>query len=500
VLFFAFHDGTTALWRSDGTPQGTARVSPLDLVGSVSPPELRPLAGGALLVGVPPSEIWYSDGTAAGTRRLAQPQGRSTSEHAEVDGVAYFTASRSGSGGDLWRSDGTVAGTYRVLAAAEAGWLAGPSELLAFDGLLVFTAEDVELGSELWLSDGTPGGTRPLVDLHPGPGGSRPSQLTAVGDRLFFSADDAIHGRELWVTDGTVGGSRRAGDVAAGPASSRPEELTAAGGLLYFRATDGVHGVEPWALPLAVDVGPCVAGESTLCLGADSRFGVAVEWHDQHNGGSGVGRAVPVAGSEKTGAFWFFGPDNLELLVKVLDGAGINGYHWVFWGGLSDVEYTLVVTDHETGLVRRYRNPPGRICGGADTTAFAAAGGTGAAAVTGAASRAAAPAAGEPLLLAGERFRVEVDWRNQRTGVIGTGLARPVTDNTGFFSFFDSANVELVVKVLDGRPVNGRFWVFYGALTDVEYTILVTDTASGGEVSYHNPPGEICGEADTAAF
>jgi hypothetical protein len=209
---------------------------------------------------------------------------------------------------------------------------------------------------------------------------------------------------------------------------------------------------------------------------------------------------VPVAGSEKTGAFWFFGPSNLELLVKVLDGAGINGYHWVFWGGLSDVEYTLVVTDHETGLVRRYRNPPGRICGGADTTAFAAAGGTGAAADTGAASRAAAPAAGEPLLLAGERFRVEVDWRNQRTGVIGTGLARPVTDNTGFFSFFDSANVELVVKVLDGRPVNGRFWVFYGALTDVEYTILVTDTASGGEVSYHNPPGEICGEADTAAF
>jgi hypothetical protein len=29
-----------------------------------------------------------------------------------------------------------------------------------------------------------------------------------------------------------------------------------------------------------------------------------------------------------------------------------------------------------------------------------------------------------------------------------------------------------LVKVLDGRAINDRFWVFYGALSDVEYTVL----------------------------
>lgn len=48
--------------------------------------------------------------------------------------------------------------------------------------------------------------------------------------------------------------------------------------------------------------------------------------------------------------------------------------------------------------------------------------------------------------------------------------------------------------------MNGRFWVFYGALSDVEYTIRVVDTETTLEQTYHNPPGEICGRADTAAF
>ena len=74
------------------------------------------------------------------------------------------------------------------------------------------------------------------------------------------------------------------------------------------------------------------------------------------------------------------------------------------------------------------------------------------------------------------------------------------TDNTGSFPFFDQANVELLVKLLDGQPVNGRLWLFYGALSDVEYWIDVTDTATGKVKSYHNPPGTYCGKADTRAF
>ena len=58
----------------------------------------------------------------------------------------------------------------------------------------------------------------------------------------------------------------------------------------------------------------------------------------------------------------------------------------------------------------------------------------------------------------------------------GKGQAVPLTGDTGLFWFFGNSNLELIVKVLDGRPVNGHFWVFYGGLSDVEYRITVTDT------------------------
>jgi hypothetical protein len=104
------------------------------------------------------------------------------------------------------------------------------------------------------------------------------------------------------------------------------------------------------------------------------------------------------------------------------------------------------------------------------------------------------------LCLAGGRFRVDVAWRNVGTGATGTGTAVPLTDDTGSFWFFNAANLELLVKVLDGRGVNGHWWVFFGALTDVEYDLTVTDLQSGAHKTYHNPAGTLASRADTAAF
>ena len=44
------------------------------------------------------------------------------------------------------------------------------------------------------------------------------------------------------------------------------------------------------------------------------------------------------------------------------------------------------------------------------------------------------------------------------------------------------------------------YWFFAGALTDVEYAITVTDTATGNLRSYFNPGGVLASLADTAAF
>lgn len=93
-----------------------------------------------------------------------------------------------------------------------------------------------------------------------------------------------------------------------------------------------------------------------------------------------------------------------------------------------------------------------------------------------------------PLSLHGGRFQIEATFRDPRTGATGTGASRALTADTGILWFFDAANVELVVKTLDGCGVNDHFWFFAAGLTDLEVEITVTDTVSGDQKSYRNPP------------
>jgi len=104
------------------------------------------------------------------------------------------------------------------------------------------------------------------------------------------------------------------------------------------------------------------------------------------------------------------------------------------------------------------------------------------------------------LCLNGGRFRVEVEWRVPTQNQSGLGAGVPLTADTGYFWFFSANNIELVVKVVDGRGFNGKFWVFYGALSNVEYKISVTDTVTGAVRVYANPSGQLSSVADTAAF
>jgi hypothetical protein len=85
-------------------------------------------------------------------------------------------------------------------------------------------------------------------------------------------------------------------------------------------------------------------------------------------------------------------------------------------------------------------------------------------------------------------------------GTSGRAQGVVLTSDTAYFWFFSANNVELVVKVVDGRPFNGHWWVFYGALSDVEYTITITDQGTGQQKVYFNPSGTMASVADTAAF
>ncbi|MEM9595842.1 MAG: hypothetical protein AAGD06_16340 [Acidobacteriota bacterium] len=107
---------------------------------------------------------------------------------------------------------------------------------------------------------------------------------------------------------------------------------------------------------------------------------------------------------------------------------------------------------------------------------------------------------GDGVLLTGDRFRVEVDWRDFDGGRGAATLAVRSPDSAVFY-FFDENNWELMVKVLDACGVNGHFWVFAAATTNLEYTLRITDTANGTVKTYSNPLGTAAAAVtDTGAF
>ncbi len=273
-------------------------------------------------------------------------------------------------------------------------------------------------------------------------------------------------------------------------------------------------------LATTLSAAPCAPSETTLCLN-DSRFEVEVSWRDS-GGRTGVGQARSITAD--TGYFWFFSETNIELVIKVLDARSINQKFWVFFGALSNVEYDITVTDTVTGAVKTYHNPLGQFASVGDTGAFepsvtapvhetVATEGTQTppdslqaiqAFIDAPLSKSAeaftpCPDTGAFLYLANCRFRLDVHWTDSR-GRHGAGRPVQLTNDTGYFWFFSDANVELMVKVLDARGINDKFWVFFGALSNVEYTINVFDAVSGALRSYQNPLNTFASVGDTAAF
>jgi len=108
------------------------------------------------------------------------------------------------------------------------------------------------------------------------------------------------------------------------------------------------------------------------------------------------------------------------------------------------------------------------------------------------------------LDLVSERFQVTV--AGQQSGASPAAVS--LSDGGGYFSFFDPTNVELTVKLIDGRPVNGQWWVFIASMTNTAFTVTVTDTlnkdclrtANCPTRTYTNPPDTNQNFIDVAAF
>jgi hypothetical protein len=105
------------------------------------------------------------------------------------------------------------------------------------------------------------------------------------------------------------------------------------------------------------------------------------------------------------------------------------------------------------------------------------------------------------LCLNNGRFGVTTNFQQTPEGASSAATAVPLTGDTGYFWFFDPANIELVTKVLNGCATNGHYWFFAGGLTNVGVQITVTDTLQGTPKTYSNPVGTAFTPIqDTSAF
>jgi hypothetical protein len=238
-----------------------------------------------------------------------------------------------------------------------------------------------------------------------------------------------------------------------------------------------------------VSAQPCRPEVNALCLGG-GRFKVQVDWYNENDNSIGIGRAIHR--TDSAGFFSFSDPSNIELMVKVLDfGDTVK----VFYGQLTDLALDLFVTDTRTGEFKDYHNTAGQ-CGAIDQNAFPG----GAAAQP---ARMGAAAAGcrpgpNTLCLQKGRFQVTADWQNPGNGQGGQAGAVPISQLTGAFYFAGAGSLELMVKILDQG--DGRVDFFYGTLSDLPYTIHVTDTRTGAVKTYRNEAGRFCGGLEANVF
>jgi hypothetical protein len=144
-------------------------------------------------------------------------------------------------------------------------------------------------------------------------------------------------------------------------------------GMLHLAVNDTIHDNNTGQFTVSTKVTAnasfsCAPSATAMCLSND-RFRLQVFWRVP-NGTAGNGQ-VTGCGTADSGIFWFFNEANWELMVKVLNGCGLNDSFWVFAAATTNIEFTLRVRDTHTGEVKMYFNPQGQSADAlTDTGAF----------------------------------------------------------------------------------------------------------------------------------
>jgi len=200
--------------------------------------------------------LWRSDGTVEGTLALAMTAGmvfnpNLSDTSASLAGGIVLIATSSNTPENVWFAAGD--GSALTPIALQCDWVAGCQG--NFDGRLreaqagvVFLRWDAIHGAELWTTDGTPEGTERLLDLAPGAEDGAYSDFTEEEDgHVYFVGTTPELGAELYATDGTPSGTRRLTDFAGARPFGNPSSIALAvlDGRAWFASGSQLFSVSP---------------------------------------------------------------------------------------------------------------------------------------------------------------------------------------------------------------------------------------------------------------
>ena len=207
----------------------------------------------------------------------------------------------------------------------------------------------------------------PNSDRTPGRGGAVPTSTSHTAYRqeatvpLFLEThageDVMIYavGRTSENVRGTVANTKVFDWIKDGFADRRPRTPS----------PDPDPDPDPDPEPAEDPVGTCTP--TTVALRFDGGYEVSMCYVTQE-GESGPVKAE--AWSGEAGILWFFGRNNPEVLVKVLDGCGVNGHRWAFVAPVTTLDFNLWITGPD-GSRWEHGNPQGATASTkSDITAF----------------------------------------------------------------------------------------------------------------------------------
>ena len=177
TLYFVTEDGETGqeLWRSDGTEEGTVQVRDINPGAASSAPANLIDVDGVLffrasthpLYASLDLALWKSDGTEDGTVKVKDIDYSGIGGLAVLGDTLFFRGGDEFTRDELWKSDGTEEGTVLVRDIDPDGGTY-PDELTVSNGVLYFVAYDPLYSRELFRSDGSYLGTQIVHDVRPG--------------------------------------------------------------------------------------------------------------------------------------------------------------------------------------------------------------------------------------------------------------------------------------------------------------------------------------------